>query len=158
MSKEDAPSVLRNTFKGVSRRAPGDHARRALALGPVAIAMAVVAVAGCGSSKPAYCSDRSNLENSIKGLTSAATSGGLSGLASQVSTIQSDATAVVGSAGSDFPSQTSAVKSSVNTLSGAVKALPSSPSTAQLATIAADAASVVSAVKGFTNATSSNCS
>ncbi len=157
MSKEDTPPVSSNKFRGASRQAPADHARRALVLVPVAIVIAGVTVAGCGSSKPAYCSDRSNLENSIKGLPSAATSSGLTGLASQVSTIQSDAAALVSSAKSDFPSQTSAIKSSVDTLSSAVKALPSSPSTTQLVTIAADAASVVSAVNGFTSATSSNC-
>ena len=31
----------------------------------------LIALAGCGSSsKPAYCTDRTNLENSVKGLTS----------------------------------------------------------------------------------------
>ena len=35
-----------------------------------AAAAGVVALAGCGSSKPAYCTDRTNLENSVKGLTS----------------------------------------------------------------------------------------
>jgi hypothetical protein len=124
----------------------------------VAILIAV-ALAGCGgSSKPAYCSDRSALEDSVKGLDTAATSGGISGLQSQLTTIQSDATALVNSAKSDFPSETSAIKSSVDTLSSAVNALPSSPSTAQIATVATDAASVVSSVKGFTDATSSKCS
>ena len=137
------------------------RAGRALTLVPAAmvVAVALVASAGCGgSSKPAYCSDRSALEDSVKGLTSAATSGGISGLQSQVTTIQSDATALVNSAKSDFPSETSAIKSSVDTLSSAVKALPPSPSTAQIATIATDAASVVSSVKSFTDATSSKCS
>ena len=137
-------------------------AGRALTFAPVAmvVAVALVVAAGCGgsSSKPAYCSDRSSLENSVKGLTSAATSSGISGLQAQVTTIQSDATALVSSASSDFPSQTSAIKTSVDTLSTAVKALPSSPSTAQIAAIAADAASVVSSVKSFTDATSSKCS
>ena len=57
------------------------------------------------------------------------------------------------SAKSDFPSQTSAIKSSVDTLSGAVNALPSNPSPAQVAAIATDAASVVSSVKSFSDAT-----
>ena len=38
-------------------------------IAPVALA-AAVALAGCGSSKPAYCSDRTTLENSIKDLPS----------------------------------------------------------------------------------------
>ena len=49
------------------RWAAGDAQRdRDLAAG------ALIALAGCGSSsKPAYCSDRTNLENSIKNLPSA---------------------------------------------------------------------------------------
>jgi hypothetical protein len=109
-------------------------------------------------SKPAYCSDRSNLENSVKGLTSSLSSGDISGLKSQVTKIQSDATSVVSSAKSDFPSQTSAVKSSVAALQSAVTALPKSPSAGQIAAIAKSAAGVVSSVKTFSYASSSKCS
>jgi hypothetical protein len=124
------------------------------------IAVALVAVAGCGgsSSKPAYCSDRSNFESSVKGLTTAASSGDISGLKSQATKIQSDASSLVSAAKSDFPSQTSAVKSSVAALQSAVKALPASPSAGQIATIAPDAASVVSSVKSFADASKSKCS
>jgi hypothetical protein len=118
----------------------------------------LIALAGCGSSKPAYCSDRANLENSIKGLTNLNVSSGISGLQSQLTKIQSDANALVNSAKSDFPSQTSAVKSSVDALTGAVKTLQSSPSAAQIATLAGDASNVVNSVKSFTDATSSKCS
>ncbi len=93
-------------------------------MGPAAVATSaagmLIALAGCGSSsKPAYCSDRTNLENSIKNLPSLfATyfSSGVSGLKSQINTIVSDANSVVNSAKSDFPSQTSAVKTSVDAL------------------------------------------
>ncbi len=118
----------------------------------------VVALAGCGSSKPAYCTDRTSLENSIKGLTSLTVSSGVSGLKSQVNTIQSDASTLVSSAKSDFPSQTSAITSSVAALKGAVAALSSNPSAGQIATVTKDAASVVSSVKSFTDASSSQCS
>ena len=122
------------------------------------VSLAVIAVAGCGSSKPSYCSDRTNLQNSVKGLTSLSLSSGVSGLESQLKKIQTDATTVVSSAKSDFPSQTSAIKSSVDALKSAVKAIPASPSAGQIATIAADAASVVSSVQGFSDASSSKCS
>ncbi len=127
---------------------------------PLAFAAAatVVALAGCGSSKPGYCTDRTSLQNSIKGLTSLNVSSGISGLKSQVQQIQSDATAVVNSAKSDFPNQTSAISSSVNALKNSVAALPSSPSAAQIATVTKDAANVVSSVKNFYDATSSQCS
>ena len=120
-------------------------------------AAGVVALAGCSSSKPAYCTDRTNLENSVKGLTSLNTSSGVSGLKSQVNTIQSDATALVSSAKSDFPSQTSAITSSVDALQSSVAALSPSPSATQIATVTKDSASVVSSVKSFTDATSSQC-
>jgi hypothetical protein len=123
---------------------------------PLVLAAAATAVtlAGCGSSKPAYCTDRTNLENSVKGLTSS----GVSGLKSQLKQIESDATTLVDSAKSDFPSETSAITSSVNALKSSVTALPSSPSTAQIAAATRDAASVVSSVKSFVDASNSKCS
>ena len=109
----------------ISRRPLGRTAIRA-AVATVSVG-ALIALAGCGgSSKPAYCTDRTNLENSIKGLTSlnaSSVSTGVSALKSQVKTIKSDATAVVNTAKSDFPSQTSAVKTSVDALQSAVNAL-----------------------------------
>ncbi len=136
------------------------HAWRGVARvgGAMVVAVAMVALAGCGGSKPAYCSARTSLENSVKGLTSLSASSGVSALESQLKTIESDAKSVVNSAKSDFPSETSAVKSSVDTLSSAVKALPSSPSVSQIAAVAVDASGVVTAVKSFTSATSSKCS
>ena len=121
-----------------------------------AAAIAVVALAGCGNSKPSYCTDRANLQNSIKGLTNLNGSG-ISGLKSQLTQIQSDANALVNSAKSDFPNETSAISSSVSALKNSVTALPSSPSVVQVATVTKDAANVVSSVKSFTNATSSQC-
>ncbi|MFZ0191559.1 MAG: hypothetical protein WAL72_31955 [Streptosporangiaceae bacterium] len=135
-------------------RQGGAWARVLLAL---VVAAGVVALAGCSSSKPGYCADRTSLENSIKGLTSLNVSSGVSGLKSQVATIQSDATALVSSAKSDFPSQTSAITSSVDALKSSVAGLSSGPSAAQIATVTKDAASVVSSVKSFTDATSSQC-
>jgi len=120
----------------------------------LATAAAAVALAGCGSSKPAYCTDRTSLQNSVKGLTSS----GISGLKSQLKQIQSDASTLVSSAKGDFPSETSAITSSVNTLKSSVTALPSSPSAAQIATVTRNAAGVVSSVKGFVDASNSKCS
>jgi len=127
---------------------------RARVLLASAAAITAVALAGCSSSKPGYCTDRTSLENSVKGLTSAS----ISTLKSQLTQIQSDATALVNSAKSDFPSQTSAISSSVSALKNSVTALPSNPSATQIATVAKDASNVVSSVKSFTDATSSQCS
>ena len=145
--------LLNNIMRERSR----DRAVRAWMRVPVAM-VAVVALAGCGSSKPAYCSDRTNLNNAVKNLPSVTSSGGISGLTSQLATIESDATSLVNAAKSDFPTQTSAVKSSVDTLKSAVKALPSSPSASQIAAIALDASNVVSSVKSFVDTSKSKCS
>ena len=114
--------------------------------------------AGAGRASLPIAQDRSDLSASIKGLTNLSSIGGLSGLQTQLTKIQSDANSVVSSAKSDFPTETSALTSSVDALSSAVKALPSSPSIGQIAAIAPAAANVVNAVKSFSDATSSKCS
>jgi hypothetical protein len=122
-------------------------------------ALGLVAVSGCGgSSKPSYCTNRANLQSSIKGLGDLNVSSGLSGLQAQVTKIQSDANALVSSAKSDFPDETSAIKSSVNALTTTVKAFPSSPSAGDIATLGTQAAAAVTAVENFYNSTSSKCS
>jgi hypothetical protein len=119
---------------------------------------AAIAVAGCGgSSKPGYCSARTNLENSIKDVSNLSLTSGVSGLQATFQKVQSDATAVVNSAKSDFPTETSAITTSINTLQSAVKALPSSPTPGQIASVATDAAAVVSSVKTFLDASASKC-
>ena len=147
-------------LNGISPERSRDGAARAWVPVPVAMlaAVALFALAGCGSSKPAYCSDRTNLENSVKNLPSSVSSSGISGLTSQLTTIKSDATTLVSAAKSDFPTQTSAVKSSVDALVSAVKALPSSPSAADIAALGLDANNVVTSVKSFVDNSKSKCS
>jgi hypothetical protein len=141
-------------MRGRSGRPRAYYGGRVRVLLVCAAVIAVVGLAGCSSSKPAYCTDRTNLENSVKGLTSV----GISQLKSQLTQIESNAAALVNSAKSDFPDQTSAISSSVSALKSSVAALPSSPTAAQLVTVTKDAANVVSSVKNFYDATSSQCS
>ncbi len=124
----------------------------------VAAVAVAIAATGCGSSsKPSYCGKLSDLQSSVKELPSATTSGGVSGLRSQLATVESDARAVVDAARSDFPSETAALSGSVAQLNASARALPSSPSASQLAGVAANASAVVTSVKGFASATSSKC-
>ena len=142
------------------------RARAAWAAATLALAAGTVALTGCSSSSssstssgpPAYCAARTNLENSIKGLTSLNASSGVSGLKSQVTAIANNASKLVDQAKGDFPSQTSAITTSVNALKSSVAGLSSSPSAAQIATITKDAGSVVSSVANFMTASSSKCS
>jgi prophage DNA circulation protein len=141
-----------------SFRRRGRELRSAAQLaGGCLVAVAVLAVAGCGSSKPSYCTDRTNLENSIKGLTSLNASSGISGLQAQLQKIQSDANSTINSAKGDFPNETSALKSSVTSLENAVKGVTSSPTPSQIASIATAASGVVTAVNNFENASKSKC-
>jgi flagellar hook-associated protein FlgK len=64
---------------------------------------------------------------------------------------------VISQAKSDFPSQTSAINSSLDGLTSAIKGLPANPSASQIAGVAASASSMVSSVKSFYDATSSKC-
>jgi hypothetical protein len=133
--------------------------RRGTRLAPAAIAtLAAITLAACGSSKPDYCTARTNLENSIKGLTSLNVSSGVSGLEAQVSKIQSDANTLVSKAKNDFPNETSAISSSVSKLESAVRSLSSSPSAGQIASVASAASGVVTSVQSFYNTTKSKCS
>ena len=152
--------MLAGGIAAIGRRRSGDDAGRGAPLVLVALlATVAVVVAGCGgSSKPAYCSDLSTLKSDVKDVSVPTSSSDVSELKSQFKTIQSDATALVNSAKSDFPSETSAIKSSVDTLASAVKALPSSPSTTQIAAVVSDAAGVASSVNSFSDAASSKCS
>jgi hypothetical protein len=120
-----------------------------------ALAAAVVATAGCGASKPAYCSDASDLQSSVKALS--LTDGGLSGVQSQLKAIQAQAKTTIASAKSDFPSQTSALGASITGLTTAVGALPPSASPKDVLALGPAAASLKSAVNGFTTATGSKC-
>jgi|tagenome__1003787_1003787.scaffolds.fasta_scaffold19990560_2 hypothetical protein len=131
----------------------------ALPAGATTAACLALLLAGCGSGKPDYCSNRSDLEASVKGLTDvqALKSGGVDELKSRLSTVQSDATKVVDSAKSDFPSQTSAISSSLANLKSALQALPSNPTPAQLAAVATSGKALVTSVNDFMQASGSKC-
>ncbi len=133
--------------------------RRMTLIVPVVLAAAALVAAGCGgSSKPAYCSDVTDLENSVNSLKSVQLdSNTISTLQTDLQKVQTNANAVVSSAKQDFPNQTSALESSVSALSTSVKALPASPTPQQLLTLTTQVASTVSAADNFKSATSSAC-
>jgi hypothetical protein len=127
-----------------------------------AAATAAGVLAACGSSssasKPAYCADRSALEQSVSDLKNVdLASGGLSAVQTQLSKVDADAKALAGSAKADFPQQTSAISSSVSALDTSVKSLGSSPSAQDLLGLGQGIAGVVTASKGFSDATAGKC-
>ena len=95
----------------------------------VALAAAALVAAGCGGSdKPAYCSNVSDLQQSVSDLKSVQPNSAIvSTLQTDLQKVQSNANAVVSSAKQDFPNQTSALESSVSSLSTSIKQLPAVP-------------------------------
>jgi hypothetical protein len=127
----------------------------------VALVLALAAaVAGCGSSsKPTYCTHVESLKASIKALPSTnVVQNGVSSLESAVSKVASDAQAVISSAKTDFSTETTALKNSVQTLSATVTKAVDSPSVSTLAQIPGQVSAVVTAAKNLESATSSKCS
>ena len=125
---------------------------------PVALAAMALLASGCGSSKPDYCSNVSDLEGSIaeiKGIE--LESGAISTLQTDLEKVKTNADAVVSSAMQDFPSETSALRSSVSGLSATVNQLPSTPTPQQLLPLESGIASTVAAAQELSNATESAC-
>ena len=127
---------------------------------PVALAATALLAAGCGgsSSKPDYCSNVSDLQSSVDTLKSVNLgSDSLSNVQTDVNQVENDANAVVSSAKADFPDETSALDSSVTSLSNAIKQLPASPSPQQLLALAPQISGTVTAAQNLNDATSSAC-
>jgi len=134
--------------------------RRGTAATVAAAVLCAGVLAACGgSSKPSYCSAVTNLESSIKAIPSTnIVQTGLNGLKSSLEKVQSDAETAINAAKSDFPNETSALKTSIDTLSSTVKQAASSPSPATIAQIPGQVSAVVTAANNFQSATKSKCS
>jgi hypothetical protein len=137
-------------------------ARRAPGLTLLAVAASAATVAACGSSssstaKPAYCSTVTALKKFfINPPTIAVGASQLeAGLAKNVN---SQVTAAVSSAKSDFPQQTQAMSSSLAELEKTLKGIPASgPSASQFSTLLAQLPDALNAIGAFINATHSKC-
>jgi hypothetical protein len=123
----------------------------------VAVVLAALLGAGCGDSKPSYCSKADQLELAVQDLKEIDLSKGLSSVTSAVSKVNSTAEAAVAAAKKDFPTETGRIDSSVSALKTTVDQLPSSPSATQIATLTIEIKSAVDAVDGFVSQTKKNC-
>ena len=103
--------------------------RRAAA--PPLLALAALAatllVAGCGSSKPAYCSDLSNLEASVKALGDVnVVQNGVGALTTALDKVKTNAQAFASSAKGALQPQANALESSVQAVGTSLTQLTSS--------------------------------
>jgi hypothetical protein len=157
----DQESVFAGS-SAVARARPGDgrgssRTKRFVGLAPVGLLVTAALLVGCGSSKPAYCTKVSELKKSVQDLPNVKlVQNGTTALNSALDKTKGDAQAVVSSAKSDFPRETSAIRSSVDALSKSAQQLSSSP-TAAITALPGDIASATTAVKNLANATSSKC-
>ena len=133
--------------------------RWALAL-VTAVAVAAGLSACGGSSKPSYCDKTADLKKSVQDLGSVnVVQSGTNALTSALSSVQSNASAVVNSAKSDFPDQTAAITSSIDALKKSAQSLASSPTQpAVIAQVPGQVSAVVKSIQDFSSASSSKCS
>jgi len=123
------------------------------------IALAAIALAGCGGSKPEYCEKSDELRESVKALTEVNLSKeGVAGAEATLRKIQSSATAVVKAAKSEFPQETEAISSAADELAESVKAAASSQTrSSAISQIPAELAALGLAANKFIEATKSKC-
>ncbi len=127
-------------------------------LGALVVAV-VLFLTACGDDdQPAYCSNVSELEESVGQVGDIKLeSGAVAELQDDLQTVQSNANEVVSSAKEDFPDETGAVESAVSKLSTTIERLPPSPTAQQLLPLASEVSAVVTASKDLVNATQSAC-
>jgi hypothetical protein len=126
---------------------------------PVLLCLAAAPLlAACGSSKPSYCSKVSDLQQSVKDLANVKViQNGTSAVTNAIDKVKTNANGAIDAAKSDFPSETSALTSSVDGLATSVKQLSSAPASA-IPAIPGQIAAVTTAVTNLVNATQSKCS
>jgi FtsZ-interacting cell division protein ZipA len=127
-----------------------------------AVAVALAALAGCGSSsgssKPSYCSSLTNLKQSVKDLpTTDVIKNGTNALKTSVDKVVTNAQSVVDAAKKDFPNETTAITTAADSLKTTVNQLQQSQSAALVVQAAGNVASLGSAVKNFASSASSKC-
>ncbi|HEU0250977.1 MAG TPA: hypothetical protein VFR48_09665 [Solirubrobacteraceae bacterium] len=103
---------------------------------------------GCGTSKPAYCTQVTNLENSVKALGKVELS---SSIASELTTglgnVSKSAKELGSALKSEFSTQTSAIKSSIGTLENTAKQVSSAGNISAKAQAAAPIPREIEALK-----------
>ena len=115
--------------------------------------------AGCSSSsKPAYCTDASQLKTSVQDLGSVdVAKNGLSSLQTALSNVQADAKTFVTDAKSAFPSQTAALKYSLSGLQTAITSAKGQPLVTAATAVATSVVQVKNSASNLQSAVSGNC-
>ncbi len=111
----------------------------------------------CGGD-PDYCSDVSQLEESVRDLGNVdVVAGGTNALRDALQGVEDQAEATIESAKDDFPEETSAMRDSLDSLKQSAGELAEAPTAEDIAPVATDVAAMVTAVEEFVGATDSEC-
>jgi hypothetical protein len=114
--------------------------------------------AGCGSSKPAYCTAASQLKTSVHDLGNVTINVHvLSSVKTAVSKVQANAKTFASEAKSAYPSQITALRTSLSGLQAAVKSALDQPSLTTVAAVVSSITQVKTAAGELQNAASGKC-
>jgi flagellar capping protein FliD len=131
---------------------------RRWALVPAAALVLSGLAAGCSSSKPAYCADADQLKTSVQDLGNVNINvHDLSSVDTAVSKVQADATTFASDAKSAYPSQTTALKTSLSSLETAVKSAMAQPSLTTVAAVVSSVTQVKTAADNVQSAVKGTC-
>jgi hypothetical protein len=129
-----------------------------LALVPAAALVLSGLAAGCSSSKPAYCTDADQLKTSVQDLGNVNIDvHDLSSVDTAVSKVQADAEKFAADAKSAYPSQTTALKTSLSSLETAVKSAMGQPSVTTVAAVVSSVTQVKTAADNLQTAAKGTC-
>jgi tRNA A58 N-methylase Trm61 len=136
----------------------GKHAR-SLLVGVLAVLVVLAPVgAGCGGGEPAYCSEASDLEQSVRNLGDVdVVAGGTDAVRKSLKAVETNAKSTVDAAKSDFPRETRAISESISSLKSSAQRLAGSPTPEQAGRVVRDVKAVVSSVDSFADATKTEC-
>ena len=125
---------------------------------PGAVLVLSALAAGCSSSKPAYCTDATNLKTSVSNLGNAdVAKNGLSSQQTALTSVQADAKTFASEAKSAYPSQTTALKNSLSSLDTAIKSAQSQPSLTTVAAVVSSITQVKTSANNLQNAAAGKC-
>jgi len=140
---------------------PGLPGLRGWGLVPAAVLVLATLATGCSSSsssKPAYCAAASQLKTSVQNLGNVNINvHDLSSVNTAVSKVQADAKTFVSEAKSAYPSQTTALKTSVSGLQTAVKSAQAQPSVTTVAAVVSSVTQVKTAADNAQTAVKGKC-
>jgi hypothetical protein len=132
---------------------------KALSLTLVSLLLGVSLVACGGNDKPAVCGSVDTLKGSISDLKNIdiTSSGAVSSLQTQLTTVKDDFDAVKTDAKAQFSTQIDAVDGAYTTLVSTANTAKSSPSAANLATLAAAASAMYAALQTLVSDVQATC-